>query len=82
MTDGVRVPPGVESMVRRLVGAAGDDDRDQRTSTFARGVALGVLVGAAIAGSTIWQRRHAGDPVTPAIPANDSSPTMDTAPPT
>jgi hypothetical protein len=35
---------------------AGDDD--VRASTFARGLALGALVGAAIAGSTIWQRRH------------------------
>jgi hypothetical protein len=34
----------------------GDDD--VRASTFARGLALGALVGAAIAGSTIWQRRH------------------------
>ena len=27
-------------------------------STFLRGLALGALVGAAIAGSTIWERRH------------------------
>jgi hypothetical protein len=39
---------------------AGDDD--VRASTFARGLALGALVGAAIAGSTIWQRRH-GRPI-------------------
>ena len=31
---------------------------DQRATTFARGLALGALVGAAIAGSTIWQRRQ------------------------
>jgi len=37
--------------------AAGDDEI--RASTFARGLFLGALVGAAIAGSTIWQRRHA-----------------------
>ena len=37
--------------------AAGGDD--PRVATFARGLALGTLVGAAIAGSTIWQRRHA-----------------------
>jgi hypothetical protein len=37
--------------------AAGDDD--VRATTFARGLVLGALVGAAIAGSTIWQRRHA-----------------------
>jgi hypothetical protein len=27
-------------------------------TSFHRGLALGALVGAAIAGSTIWQRRH------------------------
>jgi hypothetical protein len=36
--------------------ATGDD---QRAATFARGLVLGALVGAAIAGSTIWQRRQA-----------------------
>jgi hypothetical protein len=49
-----------DSIVRRLSQAAeavtGDD---QRAATFARGLILGALVGAAIAGSTIWQRRHA-----------------------
>jgi hypothetical protein len=69
MSDPVRVPPGLESLVRSLVGGSGDDERDQRTSTFAGGVALGVLVGAAIAGSTIWQRRQAHASVTAANPA-------------
>lgn len=41
----------------RVVEGAGDDD-DVRATTFIRGLALGALVGAAIAGSTIWQRRH------------------------
>ncbi len=31
---------------------------DPRILAFARGLALGALVGAAIAGSTIWNRRH------------------------
>ena len=57
MSEPVRVPPGLEHLVRTIVGGSADE-RDQRTSTFARGVALGALVGAAIAGSTIWQRRH------------------------
>jgi hypothetical protein len=35
--------------------ASGDD---VRATTFVRGLALGALVGAAIAGSTIWQRRR------------------------
>ena len=54
MTD-ERIPAPLEAIVRAIAG--GDDD-DQRATTFARGLALGALVGAAIAGSTIWQRRH------------------------
>jgi hypothetical protein len=53
-----RVPAPVEALVRAIAGGARDDD-DQRATTFARGLALGALVGAAIAGSTLWQRRHA-----------------------
>jgi hypothetical protein len=53
-----RVPAPLEALVRAIAGGAHDDD-DQRATTFARGLALGALVGAAIAGSTIWQRRHA-----------------------
>jgi hypothetical protein len=56
MTDD-RVPAPLEALVRAVAGGAHDDD-DQRATTFARGLALGALVGAAIAGSTIWQRRH------------------------
>jgi hypothetical protein len=46
----------LEAVVRAVAGR--QDDVDQRASTFARGLALGALVGAAIAGSTIWQRRQ------------------------
>jgi hypothetical protein len=53
-----RVPAPLEGLIRAIAGGAHDDD-DQRAITFARGLALGALVGAAIAGSTIWQRRHA-----------------------
>jgi hypothetical protein len=43
----------------RLLGAVEHTaDEDVRATTFVRGLALGALVGAAIAGSTIWQRRH------------------------
>ena len=59
MSDPIRVPPAVESLIRAVAGGSDDADRDQRASTFARGLALGALVGAAIAGSTIWQRRIA-----------------------
>ena len=53
-----RFPAPLEALVRAIAGGARDED-DQRATTFARGLALGALVGAAIAGSTIWQRRHA-----------------------
>jgi hypothetical protein len=51
------VPAPIEALIRAVAGGSRDDD--QRATTFARGLALGALVGAAIAGSTIWQRRHA-----------------------
>ena len=53
-----RVPAPLEVLIRAIAGGSGDD-ADQRATTFARGLALGALVGAAIAGSTIWQRRLA-----------------------
>ncbi|HET9615298.1 MAG TPA: hypothetical protein VFP22_10835 [Candidatus Limnocylindrales bacterium] len=59
MSEPVRVPPGIDALIRSVVGGAGEAERDERASTFARGLALGALVGAAIAGSTIWQRRQA-----------------------
>ena len=49
--------------------ASGDD---VRATTFVRCLALGALVGAAIAGSTIWQRRR--------HPSQDAEP--EKAPPT
>ena len=55
--SGDRAPAALEALVRAVAGGGHDDD--QRATTFARGLALGALVGAAIAGSTIWQRRHA-----------------------
>jgi hypothetical protein len=62
-----------DSLIARLGQAAeavtGDD---QRATTFARGLILGALVGAAIAGSTIWQRRRQAGPVLP--PPSDEEP--------
>jgi hypothetical protein len=49
---------GSEAFERLVRAAERPSDDDVRASTFARGLALGALVGAAIAGSTIWQRRH------------------------
>jgi hypothetical protein len=84
VSDPVRVPPPLEALIRAVAGGAGEDDREQRASTFARGLALGALVGAAIAGSTIWQRRLAKDlakgrqtddaPLADALPNGDSEP--------
>ena len=54
-----RLPAGVESLIRAVTRGSNDADREKRASTFARGLAMGALVGAAIAGSTIWQRRQA-----------------------
>jgi len=40
-----------------------------RPDRFLRGLTLGALVGAAIAGSRIWRRRRSGEPVsTPVDP--------------
>jgi len=47
-----------ESLIDRLVGGAVGEGEDPRAAQFVRGLALGALVGAAIAGSTIWQRRR------------------------
>jgi hypothetical protein len=58
VSDDPRVPAPIEALIRAVARGSGPDD-DERAMTFARGLALGALVGAAIAGSTIWQRRHA-----------------------
>jgi hypothetical protein len=40
----------------------GESDRsDRRLMAFVRGVVLGALVGSAIAGSTVWNRRRSRD---------------------
>ena len=62
-----RVPAPVEALIRAVAG--GDrDETEQRATAFARGLAIGALVGAAIAGSTIWQRRHARHDATTTAP--------------
>ncbi|MGD0248471.1 MAG: hypothetical protein ABSB75_05385 [Candidatus Limnocylindrales bacterium] len=44
-------------LLRRLLFGRGDSaEPDARLVAFARGLALGALAGAAIAGSRIWQR--------------------------
>ena len=51
--------PLLERLSRAAEAVTGDD---QRAATFARGLILGALVGAAIAGSTLWQRRRQTGP--------------------
>ena len=65
-----------DSLVDRLIGPAGAGE-DPRAAQFVRGLALGALVGAAIAGSTIWQRRRASvrpneEPATSGLPSPDA----------
>ena len=59
------------SLLDRLTGGATAAGEDPRVAQFVRGVALGALVGAAIAGSTLWGRRrtrHEPAPVDPSAP--------------
>ena len=74
MSDHDRLPAPLDALVR-AVDRATPDGEDQRASTFARGLALGAFVGAAIAGSTIWQRRHASPRATPKAPDEGSDAT-------
>jgi hypothetical protein len=65
-----------DPLLTRLTKAAeavtGDD---QRAATFVRGLVLGALVGAAIAGSTLWQRRRHAVPAPRAPDAKREKPT-------
>lgn len=46
-------------LLRRLLfGRRDSAEPDARLVAFARGLALGALAGAAIAGSSIWQRKR------------------------
>jgi len=60
--------PLLERLSRAAEAVTGDD---QRATTFARGLILGALVGAAIAGSTIWQRRRQAGSASPAPVADE-----------
>ena len=52
-------PQRVEELRRAVAAVGAGADRDAAAgSTFLRGLVAGALVGAAIAGSTIWERRH------------------------
>jgi hypothetical protein len=71
-----RVPAPLETIIRAIAGGSSEDN-DQRATTFARGLALGALVGAAIAGSTIWQRRHGRSSLGPDGALTESTSTAD-----
>ena len=47
-----------DTLLDRLTGGATQASDDPRIAQFVRGVALGALVGAAVAGSTLWGRRR------------------------
>jgi len=52
----------IRSMVTLLLRGRGPaGPTDPRLLAFARGLALGALVGAAIAGSTVWERLRRQD---------------------
>ncbi|HEX4898403.1 MAG TPA: hypothetical protein VFV53_08620 [Candidatus Limnocylindrales bacterium] len=62
--------------LRRVAAGAGDDRDVAAGSTFLRGLVAGALVGAAIAGSAIWERRHrrSGEHVSDSAAGIDSEP--------
>jgi hypothetical protein len=73
VSDRSTLPAPIEALVHAVGGGGGTAPADdERASTFARGLALGALVGAAIAGSAIWQRRHAAPRLTPGSTARGS----------
>ena len=49
----------LDRLVETIAPGAAAAEADPRAATFTRGLVVGALVGAAIAGSTIWQRRQA-----------------------
>ena len=74
------------SLLERLTGGQAGPDEDPRTAQFVRGLAIGALVGAAIAGSTLLQRRRsAGRGVAPPLelrePAQSPAADRSAAPP-
>jgi hypothetical protein len=48
-----------DSLLDRLTGGATGPSDDPRAAQFVRGLAMGALVGAAIAGTALLQRRRA-----------------------
>ncbi len=55
MTNGT--VPSVDEALAVVREALRSDERGRVSGTFMRGLTLGALLGAAVAGSAIWQRR-------------------------
>jgi hypothetical protein len=66
------VSRGSDPLDRLVHLVEGATDDDVRATTFVRGLALGALVGAAVAGSTIWQRRRHPGPDTETAPRTEA----------
>jgi hypothetical protein len=58
----------LRAMRGRPPDATHNSDQDDDSPAFVSGLALGALVGAAIAGSTLWRRFHGGSRDTPDDP--------------
>jgi hypothetical protein len=51
-----------DSPLGRLVALLRDDGDPRATATFLRGLTIGAIVGAAVAGSTLWSRWRSARP--------------------
>jgi hypothetical protein len=52
----------IRALLDALAGKRHSGEPDKRWLAFARGLALGALVGAAIAGSSLWKRWRRAQP--------------------
>ena len=52
----LRIREARRARARAAADDGGEDDGDPRVAAFLRGVTIGALVGAAIAGSALWER--------------------------
>ena len=68
-----------DSLLDRLTGGATGASEDPRAAQFVRGLAIGALVGAAIAGTALVQRRRATAD-RPAVEVGEVLPTRPSAP--
>lgn len=69
----MKVPPEGRQARREADDASGSD-ADPRLASFLRGVTIGALVGAAIAGSALWERAQRRRAAADAADAGDAPP--------